>query len=695
MIMNSKVLCLAIALTATLIGCTDSNKPVQELPPLVERLQFQYINNNTLYEFFPDTGESEAVEALFASQVGDTSTPSLASHTVSSPDGHIIYLDTDVAEEVEDEETGVDRLSHTLLPEFVAYTQDSTLFLFDLSTRRSHPISTYSNEDGSNSSICDIRSSTALDEENRLIGQILYKNLMKVYVKTAPEQCSEGPYSYFLVDLVENTSNTYDIRRSSLKEHNHISAHAHDHEGTHEHNHAYETGEIDENGFPFDPNNHAHSHIHTHGYDYGPLEEHLYLSKSELDEVHSATENIEIIYETNNSWVGRSVKTAESEMYAGYPIMKSDPDEIGYLGFNSVDNSYSFYQLVPENDQRSLLYTFSLNDIDNPSLDTSTARDTQADWFTYINNAILFRHGDALIKLPMLALFDDDQTEERIKQFTNPVYTFQTPDDSQVRYIQSEDLLDIRDGLKLVNVFNLSNNPEAFDISTNFTQKFEMFSTSSALLAHKFYGEDNTTSDFSESSLVKISGATYQAIESTVLPRTNHYLKIQYGNDDNLIVHGEISEEGIIEAQEYNADLTTAHFPAFSNSIWSPINNMTDDDGSSISQALINSVDTETIELLDREVPALKNANVYLYDVNNHLGQGDLIGTIPGTVAEVLSIDIKSDLHGEVKVKSSYETNAPVTTYFFPTALSFINPTGSFGDMKPMYDNSESTPSAE
>ncbi|WP_197473118.1 hypothetical protein, partial [Oleiphilus sp. HI0123] len=95
----------------------------------------------------------------------------------------------------------------------------------------------------------------------------------------------------------------------------------------------------------------------------------------------------------------------------------------------------------------------------------------------------------------------------------------------------------------------------------------------------------------------------------------------------------------------------------------------------------------------EKTIPALINPNIYQYNQDHDLGHGALIGTLPGNIAEVIDIDIKSQFHGEVKVKDSYEHDAPVKTYFFPSSLSFINPTGSFGDMKFMYDDTSEEPS--
>lgn len=687
-----------LVLTSIVVGCSNTDKSVSDLAPLVEKLQFPYLKNDTLYEFFPETGESQAVEALIT-PAGETTISELIqtsgsfSTTVHSPEGNIVYLDIDKSEEIKDNDTGTSQLSHSFLPELVAYSQGTTLFLFEMDTRHTHPIANFKNTDSSIVAICELRPEITLDEESRLIGQILYKNKAQIHVKTSSINCEDGPFAYYRVDLETDSNIEFSLRRQTLKRHSHISTHYHEHESSHDHSHAYEAGEIDENGTPFDPNNHAHNHFHDHGLYYGDLEEHQYLSKAEIDAVHSLEANLDTIYETHIIWAGLVRKSSEAVMYAGHPIFSESSSEIGYLGFNPTKNQYELYQTIQDNLFNTLQLTYSLEGIGEVVTSTPLDRkDPDTPWFTYLDESILFRHGSSIIKLPLLAVFDDDQVKERIARFSNPIYTFESNEETEMIYTPSSDSLLIRDGLKLLMVENISEyettTENLYAFSSDTTKDIKVYATSDSKIVRKFFAEDNTQSNNDLSAFVKLEGEN-PTLEQTLFPVSENYLHLKYGGSDNILLQGEVSEVGKTEAQGYDSSFNRSHFPAYENAVWGPINNLFDNQGVAIKNAIVSSVDTINLDVNGSTLPVLVNPNVYQYDAQHTLGQGKLFGTIPGNVSDVVSIDIKSDFYGEVKIKDSYEADAPIKTYFFPTNKSFLNPTGAFGDMKLMYDSSE------
>lgn len=700
--MHSRLLILAILMMG-IAACSESNKTTTELPPIIENLNFPFIKNNSLYEFDPESGESKIVEAHFTEDsaarlslfIGpDDENPTL----VSSPEGHIVYLDTDEAEEVQGDDSN-SSLIHTLLPELIAYSKGSSIFLFELVTRYAHPIVNFEPVDGKPPLICDIRPSLTLDEENRLIDEILYKNEHKLYVKTAPEDCALSTFNYYQIDLEQDPDTEYEIRRISINSHTHVSSHSHTHTDDHDHDHAYEAGEIGDDGLPFDPNNHPHYHTHEHDFFYGHHEEHLYLSKEEIDEVHSLASNQETSFEKSQAWVGRVTNSSEALMYAEHPVYNTSTKEFGYLGFNYLKNQYEFYIKESDRNFDTLEYSFGLTELGVELINRDpNYKNNQDQWFTYIENAILFRHNDALIKLPTLAIFDRGHVEEREDRFETPIFVFQNPEDSQLSYHQETDRLYIRDGLNLHMIEGVSTEETLTTLkeySAAEVEDIRMISTSQNIIIRKFFAEDNQQSNIDSSSSVQLTGDLGLFIESAGLPSSDTYTSYIEGSDDNILIHLERETDGQPQlfAQNFDSELYTSHFPDIANSIWGRISNLFDSSGAPVEQAIINSNDTTLLSVGEKTIPALINPNIYQYNQDHDLGHGALIGTLPGNIAEVIDIDIKSQFHGEVKVKDSYEHDAPVKTYFFPSSLSFINPTGSFGDMKFMYDDTSEEPS--
>ncbi len=403
--------------------------------------------------------------------------------------------------------------------------------------------------------------------------------------------------------------------------------------------------------------------------------------------------NLETSFETISSWVGRVSETSEALMYAGHPIFNSLTKEFGYLGYNPQEKQYEFYLYDELSTFMTLLYEFNPADSGIELADRAPyLSSSQQTWFTYIEEAILFMHGSALIKLPIPAIFDDDQTKEREQRFENPLFTFQHLEDSEYIYNSDSDQLLIRDGLSMSRARTLSSNDTIElikDYSGSAVQAIHMHTTARGLVVRKFFEEHEQQAKYNNSSSVILNSSTSSVIELTQYPTSEAYLNYVAGSEGNLLIHGQISadDQTSLAAQNLGNNLTTVHPNEIPNSIWGRITNMTGDDGQAVEQAIASSNDTSLIPTGDRDIPALSNANLYEYHSEQELGQGRLMGSIPGELTEIVSIDIKSDFHGELKLKNSYELDAPTKTFFFPSNLSFINPTGNFGDMKFMYDD--------
>lgn len=672
---------LLLVWVLAITACSEANKTIEPLPPLVENLQFPFLHDGALYELDPLEGAQTKVQSAAPEEKDRI--------LIESPDNLMIYLDTDQSVEVKTDDDA--ELKHTELPEYVVFSRDASVYLFDFHTRKATSLVTLTNKDtGSNEVICDLREVVTIDEESLFNDTILYKNEEKVYVKTALSECTQEPFNYYQINISSNPDETFEVIRHTLSEHDHKSKHQHNHEDLHEHNHAYEAGEIGDDGLPFDPNNHIHSHRHSHGLQYGDLSEHQYLSKEELDSVHNDSTYIEIEFERHQVPIGKKRNINEALMYADHPVVDLSNEEFGYLGFNQSNNSYEFYSTDQDTLQKTLVWTLDLEELGIPSTNDSRTishRNNLAVRFSYIGQRIIFTHGNKLILLPLLALFDDDQEIERENRFETPLYTFETSNDYSYSYDKDSHSIFIKDGNKILRIKDFSINGKAEllkEYSSDQVESIELYQVNSKLTITKDYLFDDKKSDLSLSSMVRLSDTYSQ--ETTVIPVREQYLK-PYIEDGRLLTTTESDDSSTMEAHS-PAD-GTRHPAVLTNSIWGFDTAYSDADGETQPKVILNSENILISDILGRDVPTLSQPNIYEYSAINNLGHGRLLGTLNKPVAEVIDIDKRSDFFGQIYVKHSHLPDAPIYSYFFPYGLSYINPTGEFGDMLPIEFDTE------
>jgi hypothetical protein len=665
-------------------GCSEANKTIEPLPPLVEDLSFPFLHDGALYELDPLEGTQSKVQSSAAFEKDRI--------WIESPENLIIFLDTDQSVEVKTEDDS--ELKHTVLPEYAIFSRDASIYIFDLHTRKANKLITLTNSDtGSDEVICDLREVVTIDEESLTSDIILYKNEEKVYVKTSVSDCAQEPFNYYQINIVSDPDNSFEVIRHTLSEHDHLSKHEHDHDNTHTHNHAHESGEIGDDGLPFDQNNHLHSHKHSHELQFGDLSEHKYLSKEEIDAVHDDKANIEIEFEQHQELIGRKRISNEALMYSDHPIVDFSNNEFGYLGFDQSNNSYEFYSTDLDTLQKTLVWTLELDDIDVPALSSPreiSPRNNLAVQFSYVGNSILFLHNKSLVLLPLLALFDDDQEIERESRFENPLYTFEEDDRFSYSFSSSSQAIFIRDGNKILQITDLSLNGSAELIKTYPSDQIEnitLFEYSSLLSIKKDFHFDDKESNLTLSSVVGLS--LEQNLETTIINAREQYLKLQIEDDSLLLTTIESDDNSTLEAHSSSSGAALSNSTGLINSIWGLDTDYSAADGEDFPRIILNSEDIVFENIDGRNIPLLSNPTIYEHYTDNSLGHGSLLGTLGSPVAEVIDIDKRSELFGQIYIKHSHQPDAPIHSYFFPYGLSYINPTGEFGNMLPIEFNSE------
>jgi len=721
MVKHINLLLICLFLTA----CSGPITSIDPKPLLVTDAAFPFFNNDSLYNFNPETGSSEKLVHSNRGLIIGLDTDKSVKDTITVPlvpgIGNTKYIDHNV-------------FKQTILPEKVVYVVDESVHLYDLHTRHDHTLIDFKITDAAKVSaanqaailaqkandaasafdadellkmrdniineakdkqVCDIRKSIILDRLAREEKKILLKDENKIYLKTSllGTNCTDPntPFEFFSLNIVNSLTKTFTVHRDHLKEHDHKSKHAHLHTGAeggdHTHTHAFADGQLDDNGIPFDIHNHLHSHIVTHDLLYGDLEAHKHLTKAEIDAVHNNPKYHEILSETHPVLIGKKWPIDEALMYSGKPIIDIANNRYGYLGFNSTESSYKFYLINLTTLEKKFLWQmtdnqFSINRIAQSKIPNSDLLQPDLNrhrsYSQSLSDGITLIFNSKLVKWTLLDLFDDDMATERQFRIDNPLFKFTNdPSNSAVTlYTESINNFIINDKNKLYQLSNTQGStPRLLNVykDTAITHITPIHLIESNILTLKNYsdGSKSITNVNSTSALeTTLQEKTFGAVSETKL--TNAF-GISTSDTPNLT----------IRTQHYNSSLTPRFTPALTNAILALTHDyqLTKDSNIKVSEALYNSTSSLTIN----GVISLSNPSIYQYDNQSNNGQGRLIGTVPApaSLTGTERIVILNDQYGFINI------NDPLTlrtsTYFFPPGLTSFNPTGQFGDMKFMY----------
>ena len=357
---------LTLALLLTLIGCSDSSTISTIAPPqFVPEVSHPFIDDNILYEFDPTLNDDI---------LNNTGTPK-STQLVGNSNELIISIDTDQSLPEEDEEGNIYQ-AHNALPEYVAFTQENILFLYDLETRYTHLLYDFTaasnpNNDPENDpeTICDLQKSITVDEDSFNQNKILFKDERLVYVQTSSsEDCTQTTLNaFYAIKITESATDTFEIRQLVSSTDN-------------------------------DGNQIAIIQRITHP----------------------------ILY-------GAKTTTEEALMYAGQPIFNSDIDKFGYLGIDSRSLELKFFLTDIEDLSKSILWRIQSDDFDLQanfqqeyganSIATIIPSKNRLPSHHLFYDSIMLEHGWDIVKLDLDHIFDDDRNVERDNSVENPIFS--------------------------------------------------------------------------------------------------------------------------------------------------------------------------------------------------------------------------------------------------------------------------------
>jgi len=683
--MNAKWLYILLPVVLlSLSACSESEKVIETPPPVVEKISFPYINDHTLYSFEPVTGDRELI--------------------VQSNRKMMLSLDIDQTTSITIDEENF--LQHSRLPEYIIYVTDQALHLYDPATRHDHELISFTPAQGDTSSaaeyICDIQKIITIDKESAAQQETLLKDETGVYVKTSlNENCSEDEgaedegaedappsFNYYQLSIETSTTETFEIRQSSLLKHTHVSTHEHDHDND-SHSHEHSDKEIEDKDF--DTNNHAHNHTHTHEKTFKDLVQHHHLTQEEVDETHNDTNNQEIEFRTFPVFVAKKLKIDQALMYSGTPIVDIENKQFGYLGFNTKEQAYKFYATDPENLKKTELWTMpvpgSLIPLRIPTdKDQLFPHRNKPQVYQELPNGILLTHSAKLVKLVLEDLFDDDQDKEREFSFAHPLFETSDQKTASYHYNSETDEIAVKYENSIFIIKNHSNEPYKLvrTFSNDALDKFSIAPFSDEVIVLKDLSFNETPSVCPTQDICSFTSVNIESgQENTLISKSTdgHRLRV-FGNV--ILANLEDSENNTWNAQFFKTDLRTLFSPPLVNSIWGVLKDLRYDTENESTPTIVNANSGTSSEA--NEKPTLSAPNLYTFDIDATLGQGELIGTIPTEVAYVKEIVVFNEYYGLIELKESSAPDAPTKTYFFPPEISNINVTGEFGDMKLLFE---------
>lgn len=430
---------LAVLVICTLIisACGDSNTiSTLSTPELVRAVRTPLILNNQLFELETDNSEPTRL--------------------INAEHGLMISLDVDQSTSATSN-TDVNFQSHSLLPEYIAYTKDHSLWLYDLLTRREHLLFDFLDDRNINGEeyICDIQKSITVDIQSFEQNEILFKDEQFIYVKASqlPDCSNQSNFRYYQIHIEESATEEYKITqevRNRDTDDNIIS-------------------KIETNSFPI-----------------------LFGSKQDAE---------------------------EALMYSGIPVVRLDTENFGHLGIDSTTNELKFFLSNIENDnnkqllwslqseqfsqQAKIQQTFNAQSIASVEPDRNRKPSPH-----YFYDSILLGHGWNLVRFSLQDIFDDDRSNERQQQIETPLFqrTYDIDDDFFALKLHSSPTSDDIAFLDGDSIFSFSGiNAEPLELSlanNNDSQNIDItFSNSGVAYVRQFDDMQESISTLDEANI--------------------------------------------------------------------------------------------------------------------------------------------------------------------------------------------------
>ena len=724
---------ILLATFCVLGACADSNTTETPPIPITEEALFPFIQDHTLYNFDPETGEKEKL--------------------AESNKFMMIPLDTDQSI-IEQNEDNISSLEHTPLPEYVVYVQDQTLRVYDLYTRYDHlliDVSASSDQEG-NEFICQLKNIRTADIESLNDSKLLIKDERGVYIKTSTEEnCNEdtSSFQYYEIEIADSYTETFDIRRTTLLAHEHFHTHPHEHDydhdndhgGDHEHDDGHAANpalgdihspidghQIDAdypNEAPHDHNynhddlhthqhgidviddrkNHEHKHEHTHDRLYPILEEHKFSNTSpeSVESVHNKLTNQQTEIETHPVLVGRkhlsnptftdgpgsTLITDPTLMYATIIVDVSN-SRFGYLGFNfsTTEPAYKFYEIIGDELEKVEAWKITSNEfLIQPENGKGLINSNFSD-------SIMIEFNWKMVKWNMVNLFDEDKNDERELNIDQPLFQREPEDNYTSTYFSTnnEDIMAIRqkvtvndeekNAILAISKEGVQSPVRVFHDEGLDSIFFTLFSN--VLLTKKNFVIDTEYSGFSYST-VDINSQ----IERSLLPKMLTPIRDILFQGPAFAISIEEDQENQVDenitrqwtSKYFNSDLVkpSGIDSDLQNTTWGRVSDRRElSDNKQFVPALLYSK-TTVHQFPDRH--GLSEPKVYVFDSNADNGQGTEIGTVPTDVRASFDIIIHNQLFGNITIEENAQNlNSTIhKTYFF-------NPDDPKEEMKLMYE---------
>jgi len=707
---------ILLATFCVLAACTDSNTTEAPPTPIIEEALFPFIQNHSLYNFNPETGEKEKL--------------------AESNKSLMIGLDIDQSEPaVEEDDDSETTLIHTALPEYVVYVKDQTLRLYDVFTRHDHLLTSFAttNEQNNDEFICDLKPSVTIDKEHLDKNEILFKNEASVYIKVSSnEDCTGNPtsFKYFQIQIEDSFTETFEIRRTTLLKHEHFHTHQHehdyDHDNDHEGNHAHIGDHAIDPNYPDeaphdhshndtkpdklhshkhsesvlnskDRKNHEHKHEHTHGFKYIIMDEHKFNDDPDTspENVHNNPINHLTETETLPVLVGKKHVIDSALMYSGNPIVDLRNKRFGYLGFNNSDPesdeaSYRFFEVVEDGNEKRELWKMT----------NSEFSVQPEDYWGYIDrdfsDAVMIEFNWKMVKWDLEDLFDDDKTAERQSSIDNPMFNrTHTPEATYNRAEYSinktSDAIVIHDVIQETIQDKVTQEESTQEVEVLYTVSKE----GTQSLVHTFKDENLDSFDFilllndiinlknfSDDSGDLGSSVTNtdltNLLEHTLNPISALTRTIPY-SDNSLAISTQDYAGSHWNANYYSSNLIKKFTLDLENATWGTLLDQRTISPSPYSFAPILLHSNTEEDDLTLSMSALSEPNVYLFNQFTPNDKGELLGTVPTMVSYAYDAIIHNELFAQITIQEALTLPITYKTYYF-------NPDDPTTEMELMYE---------
>lgn len=508
---------LLLVVIALLAACSESEPENIGTPyPQADLVQRPFLTEN---------GSLANMRVTTAARIGETESLEYEDDILIDANniGHMIALDTDAART-----TNISRKQYnqqTELPEFVIYTQDQQVILYDFSTRHHHSLIDFTAPEDLNTPtgvICDLRKVITMDKTASEESKIVIKEEFSAYIVISDNSDCTTPSDFLKLEISASRKekDTITVNKTYLVEN------ADNTDGENDNTTTRATQEIDPE---------PQQWLLTYAKEV--FSELIYKEDPETDtEKEKLREKVAkklapkttIKTHTFKKYLAKAVPVNPALAYADMPIIDRATLRMGYLGFDTTTSTLRFFEHNRTNRRNTQVWELDVSEhitgapmlpVNNSIQNKLLASENKPYRYYASSEFVLIELGWNIFKFSYEDLFDDDRQEERESILATP-YLERLHESSDVFVPASLDVnydsgsfvfYDMRNTLYYINQ---GNTPILLKrLSEPGLTRFESFTSSSRVLLAKWY--DNSTKVLSALSLPT---NTTPAIETTLLP---------------------------------------------------------------------------------------------------------------------------------------------------------------------------------